>query len=157
MTGVFGFVHVLYFLLVCVFSLLMYSFSCGCVLGTAVQRNGWGTGIRTQIEGTAHPHAVHYTMPQWIGNWREAPGFEPGSRGPKPLMLSTTPCLHAVPSETAVALNVFKRSVACTRRSMNQRRYTVGAVVPHFGCGIVSPLMMFVPLLRQYHRWHLHL
>ena len=36
----------------------------------------------------------------------EAPGFEPGSRDPKPLMLSTTPCLHAVPSETAVALKV---------------------------------------------------
>ena len=37
----------------------------------------------------------------------EAPGFEPGSRDPKPLMLSTTPCLLAVPSETAVALKVF--------------------------------------------------
>ena len=33
-------------------------------------------------------------------------GIEPGSRDPKPLMLSTTPCLHAVPSETAVALKV---------------------------------------------------
>ena len=36
----------------------------------------------------------------------EAPGFEPGSRDPKPLMLSATPCLLAVPSETAVALKV---------------------------------------------------
>ena len=36
----------------------------------------------------------------------EAPGFEPGSRDPKPLMLSATPCLLAVPGETAVALRV---------------------------------------------------
>jgi hypothetical protein len=39
----------------------------------------------------------------------EVPGFEPGSRGPKPPMLSATPYLHAVPAGTAVAL---KESIA---------------------------------------------
>ena len=34
----------------------------------------------------------------------KVPGFEPGSRGSKPLMLSATPYLHAVPMGTAVAL-----------------------------------------------------
>ena len=53
--------------------------------------NGQGTGTRTRVDSSANCHDIHYTIPWLEIKPARVPGFEPGSNGPKPLMLSTTP------------------------------------------------------------------
>ena len=91
-TKVFGLACVLFsFLFSCSLFMLFSPWLRFC---TAVRRIGWGTGIRTQIKGTADPHALHYTMPQWMGTGRGTrirTGVQ-GSEAPDAIRYTIPPC-----------------------------------------------------------------
>ena len=108
---------------------------------TAVLVNGWGTGSRTQIEGSATQHALHYTMPhlsQFGRGTRIRTGVQ-GSEAPDAIHYTMPPSKLMQDSGCTQGVN---RYIAVHDRDVIIGVYR-GAVWPHFGLELCCPSCCF--------------